>query len=124
MPIWSCPSQPTDAQQSRSPPLLEAYHHAVRFEFENTRPEMSDEEILADLKRVASALNTDTLSRDTYQQHGSYAPTTVKKRFGSWNRALAAAGLRIVRVRNLPDETLIDNLREVWIKLGRQPRKV
>jgi len=95
----------------------------MRFEFENTRPEMSNEEILVDLKRVASALNADTLSRESYQQHGSYAPTTVKKRFGSWNRALAAAGLRIVRVRNLPDDTLFDNLREVWITLGRQPRK-
>src|SRR5439155_25537436 len=47
----------------------------------------------------------------------------VKKRFGSWNLELAAAGLNVTAVHELPDAELFDNLREVWIKLGRQPRK-
>jgi hypothetical protein len=95
----------------------------MRFEFENTRPMMSNEEILADLQRVASQLGVPTLPIRQYQVNGKFSHATVKKRFRSWNTALAAAGLAVVFVHELPDEELFDNLRQVWITLGRQPRK-
>src|SRR5439155_13323181 len=91
--------------------------------FENTRPMMSNAEILEDLKRVASELGTAAVPIREYMRLGKFAQTTVKKRFGSWNLALAAAGLNVTAVHELPDSELFDNLREVWIKLGRQPRK-
>src|SRR5436190_14290568 len=96
----------------------------MQFVFENTRPEMSNEEIIQDLRRVASLVGVTALSIRTYQRYGRYAHSTVKKRFGSWNRALAAAQLQLVSVRDITDEALFDNLREVWIALGRQPRKL
>lgn len=84
---------------------------------------MLDSEILEDLKRVSSELGTAAVPIREYTRLGKFAQTTVKKRFGSWNRALAAAGLNVTAVHELADAELFDNLREVWIKLGRQPRK-
>ena len=39
---------------------------------------LSEEELLSDLKRVASMLNKNTLSREEYQQHGKYGSTTYQ----------------------------------------------
>jgi hypothetical protein len=64
-----------------------------------------------------------SLSQRSYRQHGRFSSTVAKKRFGSWNQALVAAGLGIGFRRDLPDEELFDNLRQVWIALGRQPRR-
>jgi hypothetical protein len=46
----------------------------------------------------------------------------LKRRFGSWNKALIAAGFTPGRVVNVSDEMLFQNLEEVWIKLGKQPK--
>src|SRR6266540_2017939 len=72
----------------------------VRFEFEDTRPMMSDTEILEDLKRVSSELGTAVVPIREYTRLGKFAQTTVKKRFGSWNRALADAQIRRNHRRN------------------------
>lgn len=93
------------------------------FIFENTRPEMSDDEIIADLRRVASDRNVVTVTVRAYNHSGRFSAATVKSRFGTWNAALKVAGLAVVSVRALPDAMLWDNLREVWIRLGRQPRR-
>ena len=95
----------------------------MTFRFENTRPDIGNEEILADLRRVAAALQLPTLSHRSYQDHGRFSSSVVKKRFGTWNAAIIAAGLEIGSRRDLADEELFDNLRKVWISLGRQPRK-
>jgi hypothetical protein len=95
----------------------------IDFTFENTRPMMSDDDILADLRRVAAELQTPNLTIRSYNAHGSYSQATVKKRFGTWNSAITKAGLETASVRDIPLEELFDNLREVWIHLGRQPRK-
>jgi hypothetical protein len=93
------------------------------FQFENTKAVPTDAELLADLQRVKDALGGSTVSVRDYNRLGAYASATFKKRFGSWNKALIAAGLLIGHRHSLPDEELWDNLREVWIRLGRQPRK-
>lgn len=94
------------------------------FKFENTRPTMSDEDILADLQRVAEILHPTALTIRAYNANGRYSHATVKKRFGSWNAAIKKIGLEPASVRDIPRDELFDNLREVWISLGRQPRKL
>ena len=42
-------------------------------------------------------------------------------RFGSWNNALGAAGLPVNTLVDIPDAVLLENLADVWRKLGRQP---
>jgi hypothetical protein len=72
---------------------------------------------------VASELNKTAISRADNEEHGKYGTTTYIRRFGSWFNALEKAGLEKTRSpMNLPEEELFQNLEEVWIKLGRQPR--
>ena len=58
---------------------------------------VSDEELINDILRVAKLCDTNTLSRSTYEKHGKYGGTTISKRFGSWNNAMERAGLSIYK---------------------------
>ncbi len=51
-----------------------------------------------------------------------HATNTYESRFGGWNNALVRAGLEINLKRNISDEELFENLENIWIKLGRQPK--
>lgn len=95
----------------------------MSFEFEDTKPEITNEDLLADLRRVAAFLGTDVLTQRAYRHSGKYSTTAIKKRFGKWKTAVASAGFLSGSQRPIPVDELFDNLREVWIKLGRQPRK-
>ena len=81
----------------------------------------SDEELLADLKKVQRSINKP-LSRNKYNELGKFSSSTLENRFGTWNNALKKAGLSIVQPRNLTDVELLKNIEKVWIKLGRQPK--
>lgn len=56
---------------------------------------ISDEELINDILRVAKLCGTDRLSRSVYEKHGKYGRTTISRKFGSWNNALAKAGLPV-----------------------------
>lgn len=56
---------------------------------------VTDEELLADLRHVAENRKVNWLSRKDYQQYGGqYHPATIKKRFTSWENALRRIGLK------------------------------
>ena len=93
------------------------------FTFEDTKPVISDDELLADLRAVATNLGALTLPQQKYRALGRYSTTAIKRRFGTWNAAVAAAGLGEASRRDISSAALFDNLRDVWMKLGRQPRK-
>ncbi len=84
---------------------------------------VSDTEILADLKFVASKRDAMTVGQLHYRQDGRYDDTTVIHHFGSWNRALLAAGLTISNEINISDERLFENILTLWLHFGRQPRR-
>jgi len=84
---------------------------------------VSDSDIIADMQRVASEHGNGALPARLYQAHGKYSHTTASKRFGSWNAALKAADLQILNKLDVTDEGLFVNLEQVWLALGRQPRK-
>lgn len=95
----------------------------MKFELEEYHRGITDEELLTELKRVASELNKTAVSREENDERGKYGTTTYIRRFGSWFNALEKAGLEKTRTpMNLPEEDLFQNLEEIWIKLGRQPR--
>ncbi len=95
----------------------------MRFEFEDTKPVITNEQLLADMRRVSTDLACPSLPQRTYRLHGRYSTTAIKSRFGTWNAAVAAAGLARASERDIPEPDLHRNLAEVWIALGRQPRK-
>lgn len=67
--------------------VLNEYHRNV-----------SEEELLNDLRRVAELLNSDSFSRSEYQKYGKFSYSTITRRFGSWNNAIKAIGLKVYEV--------------------------
>jgi Homing endonuclease associated repeat/HNH endonuclease len=85
---------------------------------------ITDDELIADMRRVAKMLNSTSLSSHTYQRRGNFSTTTVEKRFGSWNDAIIRAGLNVSIERNISDQRLFENVLTLWQHLGRQPRRI
>ncbi|RKY22940.1 MAG: hypothetical protein DRP79_09965 [Planctomycetota bacterium] len=52
------------------------------------------DELLAELRRVARKTRRPTVTIREFKQHSRHSLSCYKRRFGTWNRALAAAGLR------------------------------
>ena len=95
----------------------------MKFELEPDRKNLSDEDLLNDLKRVASELDKATITKDEYDEQGIYHSTTLFRRFGGWLKALKLAGMSNTRNYKIPVEELFQNLTDVWIKLEKQPRR-
>ncbi|MFA6925334.1 MAG: HNH endonuclease [Bacteroidales bacterium] len=81
---------------------------------------ISDEELLEDLKRVANKIAPIKVTTYKYNEVGKYSSTIIDRRFG-WNKALKKAGLEISNLQNISNEELFENMEEIWIKLGRPP---
>ena len=94
----------------------------MRFELESHHRNVPDDELLAELRRVAGSLNKGTVTIDQFNEHAKFHSSTLARRFGSWFKALEAAGLDKSRNLNLTTEQLFENLVSVWLKLGRQPK--
>jgi HNH endonuclease len=84
---------------------------------------VSSVELLADMQHASDAAQTKMLSQRLYLEFGKYDPTTVARRFGSWNKAIAAAGLEIGYEINYADERLYENIMLLWEYYGRQPKR-
>lgn len=82
-------------------------------------------EMIHDLQRVAAALGTRTVSTEAYSHIGAFADVTVARAFGSWAKALSAAGLEVSPHWHpkASDDELFSNMANVWEALGRQPKK-
>lgn len=83
----------------------------------------SDEELIHDLQAVAKKLNANKVSMPMYTKHGRYDCSTFVRRFGSWNNAIAKAGLKISNIVNYSDEALFENILNVWQYKGSQPTR-
>lgn len=94
----------------------------MKYQLKDFNRNVPDEDLLNDLKAVAENLGLDKITSRQYDSAGGkYTSGTMGVRFGSWNKALAKAGLNTVMKHNPSKLELFQNLEEVWIKLGRQP---
>jgi hypothetical protein len=57
------------------------------------RRKVTDDEIRAEMRRVADELETTGLTERQYKQLGQIGIATILNRFGSWNQAVQTAGL-------------------------------
>lgn len=97
----------------------------MKFELEEYHYNIPDEELLADMKRVASKLNQSFLTSRQQDDYGKYRCNVIMKRFGGWLKAVELAGLgrsKSQADKRIPEEKLFENLEDVWTKLGRQPK--
>lgn len=95
----------------------------MRYELDPLHRNTPDQELLDDLKRVASEIGANTVTTSQYNERGRFFDSTLRRRFGSWRHALERTGL-VSAARNVKytDEQLFSNLVDVWSRLGRQPR--
>jgi hypothetical protein len=83
----------------------------------------SDEDLLRDLRRVADSMEQRTVSVEQYRQAGRHDGGTLTSRFGSWKKALEAAGLVVSKQAGIADASLFENILQIWQHYGRQPRR-
>jgi hypothetical protein len=95
----------------------------MKFELTQFNRDVSDDELLQDLVAANATLRLHgrILTSRAYKGIGKYHPTTIAVRFGSWNEGLKRAGLRPAEEKNVPIDSLFDNLKLVWMAKGRQP---
>ena len=60
---------------------------------------------------------------DRHLYSGEFNCSTVIRKFGTWNKALEEAGLKISNKLNISEEELFSNILNLWEHLGRQPRR-
>jgi hypothetical protein len=92
------------------------------FEIDAFHRNVSDDELINDLVRVAQEARKTTVTFRDYDSIGKYSSSTIALRFGSWHAALERAGLEKTINRNIPVDDLFQNIVEVWGVLGRQPK--
>jgi len=92
----------------------------IKFELDKFGRHIANEELIADLRQVASDLKIDSLTQKEYKNHGKFGVTIFWSRFGSWSNALAKAGLQSGRSRtkfSIKDEELVTDLKRVSFEL-------
>jgi len=95
----------------------------MKFELEESIRGATDEELLEDMRRSAKAIGRDTITIAEYERNGKAHPSTIQRRFKSWPKALELAGLQPSRSKiGITDEELFENIKSLWMNLGRQPR--
>lgn len=96
----------------------------AKFEFQRVQGSpVGDAELIADVQAVAQQLGASTVPMREYERLGKYAYSTLHRRFGSWNKALLAAGLLTSNEIEISDERLFENILILWQRHGRQPRR-
>jgi hypothetical protein len=85
---------------------------------------MTDAEILAALRAHAERLGRGRLTRADLAGHPLFCAETVRRRFGGWRQAMERAGLEPGRwAVKCSDAECFANLRAVWTRLSRAPRR-
>ena len=96
----------------------------MKFELEQYHGEVSEQDVILDLKSVAGKLKKNSVTQREYNKYGKYSHKTVYKNFNNWPNALNKAGLELKSNvgTSITNEALFENLEEVWIKLAGQPK--
>ncbi|MDY4655952.1 MAG: HNH endonuclease [Eubacteriales bacterium] len=84
---------------------------------------ITDDDYISDLKRVALITNKSTVLISEYKELGKHSPNKLSKRFGGWNSALKAASLEPTGYnQKVTDLDLFQDIENTWIYLGHQPK--
>lgn len=82
----------------------------------------TDDELLSEMRAVAEKLGVKAITVEQFNNHGTMHGETIRRRFGSWWRAVDRAGLTISNLGKRYSETdYFENLLKIWTHHGRQP---
>ena len=103
----------------------------MKFELNSLPYNCSKEEIIAEIRRVASLIPTPRLTMQNYDKFGKISSSAIRRRFGGWKNCLVAAGLedrysgisisekmRQQRSRQLSNQEILDELKRIASQLG------
>ena len=98
----------------------------MKFELQTLPKNCSDEEIIADIKRVDLIVNKEFLIQADYKKYGKMSVDGIKNRLGDWKTVLGLAGLshkyfgreisekmRSQKAQYLTDQEVLDELKRV-----------
>jgi hypothetical protein len=88
-----------------------------KFEFKCWHHNISDKDLIADLRQVARQMGVRTLTTSEYRSQSKFSPATLTNRFGSWNKSLKKAGLELSKNHNVPPDLVVADIRRVARKL-------
>jgi hypothetical protein len=91
--------------------------------YEIRRRRYSEKDLLDEFRRIASETGKDTVSQEDIERHSSVDRHVFSRRFGSLAEANRRAGLRGRFHKGVPETELLDDLRRLWNRLGRQPTR-
>ncbi len=87
-----------------------------------TAQRFTDDELIAELHRVAAMFEGQPLTTETFNLYGRVCAITIARRLGSWNKAMKQAGLEVPnKGKRYTDDEYRENLLQVWTHYGRQP---
>lgn len=66
----------------------------MKYELNDYHRNISDEELLSDVQRVADIIGTSFLTIDQYKEYGKYGLTTFRRHFGTWENTLEKCGIK------------------------------
>lgn len=97
----------------------------MEFKLNDYHRNISNEELLKDILRVANSLEKNTISVIEYANNGGkYHYTTIKKRFGGWLNALEKCGLspddKQTKTLGISIKDMVKDLQAVACKLGKR----
>jgi HNH endonuclease/Homing endonuclease associated repeat len=94
---------------------------STEFHIRLNRRDISIDEVIEDLQRVASALGSRSVTKVQYDERGIFGATTILRKLGTWNKALEKSGLEVVNRQDITKDELFEQIANVWTRLGRQP---
>ena len=83
---------------------------------------ISDEEIIDEIKAVMKKLGKSSITIKDFDANSKINSSTVTRRFGKWNTALNMVGAGINNMF-YSDEELLSNIKDAWLKKGKQPSR-
>ena len=105
----------------------------MKFELRKLPRNCSNEEIIAEIKRIDAIVNKDVLTTRDFDAHGKMSSSGIRLRLGSWQNALIAAGLghkygalpvfvkaRGKALRKLTDDEILNELKRIAKMLKRE----
>jgi hypothetical protein len=90
--------------------------------FDDSSESWNSDEIVQKLQSLARQLGRRTITQREFNEHTGIGQRPLKRLFGSYGRALEAAGLtQSPAGRRYTDDECFENLLSVWTNYGRQP---
>lgn len=86
------------------------------------RTSISDQDIIDEIKAVMNKLGKTSITIKEFDANADINSATVIRRFGKWNDALIKIGANINNMF-YTDEDLLSNIKDVWLKKGKQPSR-